>query len=163
MERQFLSEIGAGSLEDSARLIYTDWLEEQGDPLGEFIRLVLGEETGPAWMGRFRALFQQLHSDRRLPLVFAWCEGPFAVFESGWITEIVSPATLSRSRQRLTFRCIPHRGMPDWTAGVEEIELCCEESRWSCRGAVQSVEKRRGHSVVEIAVLRADEVIWDVS
>src|SRR5947209_1506964 len=38
-EGAFLEAIEANPDDDTLRLIYADWLEEQGDPLGEFIRL----------------------------------------------------------------------------------------------------------------------------
>ena len=37
--RTFLDEIIENPNDDDARLIYADWLEEQGDPRGEFIRV----------------------------------------------------------------------------------------------------------------------------
>ncbi len=46
----FLQEILANPDDDSVRLIYADWLEEQGNPRGTFIRtqIALNQETDPA-------------------------------------------------------------------------------------------------------------------
>lgn len=38
-ESEFIEEIIANPQDQSARLIFADWLEEQGDPRGEFIRI----------------------------------------------------------------------------------------------------------------------------
>ncbi len=38
-ERKFLKEVEDDLNDDSARLVYADWLEERGDPRGEYLRL----------------------------------------------------------------------------------------------------------------------------
>lgn len=38
-DSEFLDEIHASPYEDTPRLIYADWLEEQGDPRGEYLRI----------------------------------------------------------------------------------------------------------------------------
>jgi carbon storage regulator len=38
-EEPFLRAIAAGPDDEATRLVYADWLEERGDPLGEFLRL----------------------------------------------------------------------------------------------------------------------------
>jgi len=38
-EEPFLRAIAADPADEATRLVYADWLEEQGDPLGEFLRL----------------------------------------------------------------------------------------------------------------------------
>lgn len=44
----FLAEILANPGDDAPRLVYSDWLTEQGDPYGEFIRLQIDREALPA-------------------------------------------------------------------------------------------------------------------
>lgn len=44
----FLAEILANPSDDTPRLVYSDWLTEQGDPYGEFIRLQIERESLPA-------------------------------------------------------------------------------------------------------------------
>jgi uncharacterized protein (TIGR02996 family) len=81
----FIQEILASPDDDTPRLIYADWLEEQGDPLGEFIRVqcelatlrapqkrggMYGNEQprvkNPSKAKRFREL-----SDRQMALLMA--------------------------------------------------------------------------------------------
>jgi carbon storage regulator len=38
-EEAFLGAITAGPDDEATRLVYADWLEERGDPLGEFLRI----------------------------------------------------------------------------------------------------------------------------
>ncbi len=45
----FLDAIRAAPADDAPRLIYADWLEEQGDPRGEFIRLQCELAGLPTW------------------------------------------------------------------------------------------------------------------
>src|SRR5438477_9044055 len=61
----FLQAILADPEADSPRLIYADWLEEQGDPRGEFIRLQCALAVLPAdhprhseLQGRERELYE---------------------------------------------------------------------------------------------------------
>jgi uncharacterized protein (TIGR02996 family) len=46
--RAFLREICAHPDDDAPRLVYADWLDERGDPLGEFIRVSIGLDRTPA-------------------------------------------------------------------------------------------------------------------
>src|SRR4051794_3242117 len=47
-DESFLDSILADPLEDIHRLVYADWLEEHGDPRGEFVRLAVGLGEGDA-------------------------------------------------------------------------------------------------------------------
>src|SRR5271170_4351847 len=40
-DADFLAAIRASPYDDALRLVYADWLEERGDPRGEFLRLEL--------------------------------------------------------------------------------------------------------------------------
>jgi uncharacterized protein (TIGR02996 family) len=64
-ESAFLAAILADADNDTPRLVYADWLEERGDPRGEFIRVQCEFEAasqndswpeGPAGMNRYNAL-----------------------------------------------------------------------------------------------------------
>jgi uncharacterized protein (TIGR02996 family) len=44
-EDALLAAVLAAPLEDAPRLVYADWLEEQGDPRGEFLRIIVRLET----------------------------------------------------------------------------------------------------------------------
>src|SRR5262245_4105521 len=52
LEEDFLAAIRAAPDDDGPRLVYADWLDEHGDPRGEFIRVQLAlaglEEDDPA-------------------------------------------------------------------------------------------------------------------
>ncbi len=61
--------------DDTPRLIFADWLEEQGDPRGEFVRLQcqlarlpLDDPRRPAWLSRERALLARYRSTWLGPL-----------------------------------------------------------------------------------------------
>ncbi len=56
-ETGFLQAIQEGPEDDALRLIYADWLEERGDPRGEFLRLQMESER---MRGRLHELRRQL-------------------------------------------------------------------------------------------------------
>jgi uncharacterized protein (TIGR02996 family) len=53
-EASFLRQIVASPGEDVARLVYADWLEERGDPRGEYLRLHLQVEAAVRRMADLR-------------------------------------------------------------------------------------------------------------
>lgn len=55
-DQAFLQAIAATPADDAPRLIYADWLEEHGDPLGEFIRVQCALEQVPEYDERHPAL-----------------------------------------------------------------------------------------------------------
>ena len=63
-DRHFLDEIHAAPYDESPRLVYADWLEEQGDPRAEYLRLeceLVGLKADDAL---FRELAPRLHELR---------------------------------------------------------------------------------------------------
>ena len=50
-ETELLAEIYAAPDDDAPRLVYADWLQERGDPRGEFIALQLERARGKARSG----------------------------------------------------------------------------------------------------------------
>jgi uncharacterized protein (TIGR02996 family) len=59
----FLQEIVAAPDDDAPRLVYADWLEEQGDPRGEFIRLQCELAKEPVQLSRLDPLEKDLVHD----------------------------------------------------------------------------------------------------
>jgi uncharacterized protein (TIGR02996 family) len=55
----FVSAILESLEDDTPRLIYADWLEERGDPRGEFIRLQCARAALPEWDRRAQVLLRQ--------------------------------------------------------------------------------------------------------
>jgi carbon storage regulator len=65
-ERPFLEAVADGPHDESVRLVFADWLEERGDPLGEFLRnacrlagLAADDPRRAALRGRQRALWAE--------------------------------------------------------------------------------------------------------
>ncbi len=61
-EAAFLRGILADPGDEGLRLVFADWLEEQGDPLGEWIRLQCAVAQLPANDPRCRELNRRLHA-----------------------------------------------------------------------------------------------------
>ena len=66
-ETPFIEAILANPEDEAPRLIYADWLEERGDPRGEFLRvenalanLTRGNARGPALRDRLKQLRQSI-------------------------------------------------------------------------------------------------------
>lgn len=57
-EQAFLNEILTNPQDDAPRLVYADWLEERGDPRGQFIRLQCEAERLPASFDRDDLLYE---------------------------------------------------------------------------------------------------------
>lgn len=70
MHENFLQSIREHPEEDHPRLVYADWLEEQGDPRGEFIRVQCELAGLPRSDPRFRSL-QRRESELKV-LVVEW-------------------------------------------------------------------------------------------
>ncbi len=93
-EEAFLASIRANPEDETNLLVYADWLEEQGDPRGEFVRLAaaLGNIAAddpylPTLQGRISAL--QQHLDAR------------------WAATVAVPGQLRRLRRRIESRFGP--------------------------------------------------------
>lgn len=81
----FLRAILAAPNDDALRLVYADWLEDQGDPRSGFLRIeVVFAATGPAVTGR-EGLEAQLRA-------MSACLDPV------WLRMVSRPATNSKSR-----------------------------------------------------------------
>src|ERR687885_495 len=69
-EQGFLQAMAAEPNDDRLRLTYADWLEERGDPRGEFVRVCQGMRAAPVWSDRYwqlKARRNQLRAQCPLP------------------------------------------------------------------------------------------------
>src|SRR5262245_13454999 len=79
----FLQRIRAHPDDDTERLVFADWLDEQGDPLGRFIRVQLALAEAPTdeeVRGKLRPQEQGLLAAHR-----ATWEAPLKPFASGFV------------------------------------------------------------------------------
>lgn len=81
MEEQFLSEIRKDPWAEHPRLVYADWLEEQGDPRGEYLRLEL-------------ALLGLSEMDREFAELQARFEALMPQVDAGWLAKLKRPDPL---------------------------------------------------------------------
>jgi uncharacterized protein (TIGR02996 family) len=105
----FVAAICAEPEDDLPRLIYADWLDDRGDPRGEFIRLQLSEQVGePANVARVAEL-EKLYGRK-------WA-GPFADwaymvgFRRGFAEHLVIPAEVFIDFADEVFQIAPIRGV----------------------------------------------------
>jgi uncharacterized protein (TIGR02996 family) len=71
----FLQDILANPEDDTPRSIYADWLDEQGDPRGEFLRLAV------AW-------HEMSRDDARAPGCLARLQELRPYLSSGWVVAV---------------------------------------------------------------------------
>ena len=81
-EAAFLTAVCERPDDDAPRLIFADWLEERGDPRGEFIRvqcilsrMAEGDKRRPALRGRERELLELHREEWETPLRDTSCAG----------------------------------------------------------------------------------------
>lgn len=111
-EAPFRQAIAAAPLDDGKRLVFADWLQQRGDPLGEFISLSLARPRSGAASMRRRALVQE-HAE-------AWL---------GELVSCVPPGSADFSRGLLTGATVcfdeqnePLASSPAW-ATVEHLDF----------------------------------------
>jgi uncharacterized protein (TIGR02996 family) len=147
LERAFLRDIIASPDDPAARLVYADWLEENGGPegavKGEFLRLEVALAVAPDAPGRgeTEARLRELR----------------AGLDPGWVAALAR-APIENCEVRFRFQC-PQRWealTPTDEAGVRFCE--------SCRRSVHycnTLQEARGHAwsghcvVVDLGVQRA--------
>ena len=112
-EQDFLREIEAVPDQDDTRLVFADWLEEQGNPRAEFIRLQCG--AGDVSIGRDGKIRDLLHDHReewlapvkaRLGPALAGQIGGFG-FVRGFVGEVTLPGTEFVEHAPRLFEAIP--------------------------------------------------------
>jgi uncharacterized protein (TIGR02996 family) len=101
----FLEAIRAAPDDDAPRLIYADWLDERGDPRGEFIRVQCGRvrlpETDPrraALAARARELLEANWGKWVVPLG-AFVGRDAARHNAGWVARPFHPSRLAEFRR----------------------------------------------------------------
>jgi uncharacterized protein (TIGR02996 family) len=112
-EEAFLQAIREDPDDDTVRLIFADWLEERGDPRGEFIRVQMElarlPEDDPRrrpLQGRSEALLRQ-HEPRWVGSLSSRVTG--YVFRRGFVEEITLSAAAFITHARELFRLHPIR------------------------------------------------------
>lgn len=79
----FIDAIVADPLDDTARLVFADWLDERDDPLGEFIRVQYELEQRPMVAVTYRHQMSYLCSHK--PHMAEWAVSPFDTFSQGLV------------------------------------------------------------------------------
>src|SRR5207248_1944325 len=124
-EEAFLRAIAADPADESNRLVYADWLEERGDPRGEYIRLRL-KVREPRGRKRVRARLAELS----------------AGIDGRWRRQVFAVAKLSikkyrRVGQPVTGPVTKFGGQPVWVAGPAwPISSLGEPMRFVCQVSV---------------------------
>lgn len=135
-EAAFLAEIHADPYDDTARLIYADWLEEQGDARSEFVRLeceLNGLRPGDALFEELRPRFDEIRGR---------CD-------NGWL------ASLGRTRVvncgSFAFRC-PKRweNLTPLKKSGERFCTVCGKTVYFCRSREEVVRRARANSCIAI-------------
>lgn len=90
-EQVFLDDIAANPVDDMAKLVYADWLEEQGDPFGDFIRFVMG-------VGKTRINALPPRLDRRVRQAFPEVSLVVEPHQFGWWVVLEFPRAQTAAR-----------------------------------------------------------------
>jgi len=126
----FLEDIVARPDDDAPRLIYADWLEERGDPRGEFIRLqcalagmTVGDPRRPALQERERQLLARHAHDWCAPLGL---EPGQCTFRRGFVEVVEMHAEQFVASAETLFRAAPVRQIHflHATASIAELAAC---------------------------------------
>src|SRR4051794_35794757 len=111
-DQGFLEAIFAEPDDDGLRLIYADWLEERGDPLGTFIRtqvalaaLPSDDPRRPELEARERDLLVRSEDYWVAPL--RECRARDFVFRRGFVEQATLPDTAFLASAETVFRCTP--------------------------------------------------------
>jgi uncharacterized protein (TIGR02996 family) len=127
-EDPFILAILAAPEDDAPRLIYSDWLEERGDPRGEYLRVDCQLATLPQDDPRFDGLVTRLRD------LYAW-------IDPQWL-RAVARSHIERCGFHLKFRC-PKQWDRLQLTGDASVRLCsaCRKNVYYCR----SLEEAREH------------------
>ncbi len=95
LEEEFLRDIRSHPDDDEVRLIYADWLTDQGDPRGEFIRVQVDLAARPLKRPRRAEIFRRerelltQHQERWLEPIRSWLEPGFPVkMKRGFLSQV---------------------------------------------------------------------------
>lgn len=114
-EAEFLRQILASPADDSLRMVYADWLLEQGDRRGEFIQLQLARAQGkvsPAAKEREKKLLAGLRADLLGPLSACFAASGLG-FERGFLVKGAPHELVDDPRLALLERLDADRLTPD--------------------------------------------------
>jgi uncharacterized protein (TIGR02996 family) len=125
-EAAMLAAVWADPADDAPRLVYADYLQEQGDPRGEFIALQCAARLDAAGKARMRRLKQE-HAHKWLgPLAPAILEAQTTEFERGFLAKCTvcahwsySPKVDDDPREQLIRTLLEH---PAWST-LREIKM----------------------------------------
>jgi uncharacterized protein (TIGR02996 family) len=129
-ELAFLTAIHDKPNDEATRLVYADWLEERGDPRGEFIRIECELATLPP-------------EDQRRAQLTARAKELAKGFELSWLA-IVSRPVLERGSVRFEFEC-PKKWENLTPTGGDLIRFCnaCRQNVHYCA----SIDEALGHAL----------------
>jgi uncharacterized protein (TIGR02996 family) len=127
-EQAFLKEIFARPDDDAPRLVYADWLEERGDPRGEFIRVQIelarldsGDPAGDDLRRRQRDLLRAHDQAWRAALPELPEDACWGEFRRGFVDEVrAAPGTGLLDRAEAIVAAVPLRrlALECWPAGA---------------------------------------------
>lgn len=114
MHDRFLKDILANPDQDAPRLVYADWLEEQGDPRGEFIRVQCALAQGLTGLERTR--LREREDALMVAHASAWTEGlrdlvSRTIFRRGFIDGVTMTYSLLLNRGADLFAAAPVRSL----------------------------------------------------
>jgi uncharacterized protein (TIGR02996 family) len=124
IEEAFLREIAANPQDNTARFVYADWLDEQGDPRGEYLRVHCELSTLPPSDERFQVL---LTRERELQ----------AEFDPSWLRKVGQPrienCDVATGLLRFDSEC-PKAWNELTSAGNPDIRHCaaCQQPVYFC-------------------------------
>jgi uncharacterized protein (TIGR02996 family) len=99
LQEAFRRDIAEHPDDDTPRLVYADWLDEQGDPRGEFIRVQVrltrtaAGDPGGAALARREAELLAAHRDDWLGELPAWARGQATLFQRGFVAALEADVT----------------------------------------------------------------------
>ena len=149
MSDAFLQEIIARPDDDAPRLIYADYLEEQGDPRGEFIRLQCQAAKDPfAEIASARADYLLRKHGRKWRKADALKKNACEHYQRGFPTRIVGsienfvqhardlrkriPAPLLKTAQNAAddMKLLADSGLPPWLEGLDIANFSDKDGAW---------------------------------
>lgn len=131
LELAFLAAIHADPRDDALRLIFADWLEEQGNALGELIRWqIVTRRRVDVYIGRSEIRFAGIHEPRQGETVSP--QAASLPFNNKWFSSVILPEANKwlrpfprECRHRIPQVCF-ERGLPcvEWSVrSVEHLSL----------------------------------------
>jgi len=145
-ERSFITEILRHPYDDAPRLVYADWLEERGDPRGEYLRLeceLVGLKSGDA-------LFEEL-GPRFLELRLG--------IDRNWLAEI--GRTRVATCVKFHYRC-PQRWEQLTPLREPGTRFCgsCQETVYYCPDPASAYEHARQGHCVALDATTSTSAVW---